>query len=933
MYRNTRLWLSAGAAALAFSCTANAQTAAKPAAAASEELSEVVVTGSRVIANGNNSPTPMTVISAAQLLEAQPTNMAAALQNLPVFQGSLGQNTGTGGGAGGPNGSANAVNIRNLGLNRTLVLYDGSRLQPTTDTGVVTLDMVPQMLLQRVDVVTGGVSAVYGSNAISGAVNLVTDKEFNGVKFKAQRGISALGDDPITDVGVAAGMNVFAGRGHIEGSLEYFNDEGIFDMFSRELGTTYVVVGAGSAANPYRLVSDARLSTTSFGGLITNGPLVNQNFTGNGTLYPFRNGTTTGSNGVQIGGDGGYYFNTSLKGSLRSRRTMARFDFDLTDTTHFYLQALGAKYTNAYQNQSLSFSNVVLSKTNAFLPAAYQSSMLAAAGTTFTLSKIPQQLGPHRSEFDMDSYQVFTGLNGKVGRYDWDVSLSHGQSTPTWNTFRNMNRLKLAAALDAVVNPANGQIVCRVTLTNPAAFPGCAPLNVFGPTAESAEALAYITEYTVTSATNSQDELAASIAGAPFSTWAGPLNLAVSGEWRQARFRTLSGVPATDLANCSLLPNAMNCTATTALHQVTFRQVVPVKQKVSEAAVEADVPLLKGVPLVQSLNLNLAARYASYSIGGSATVWKAGLDWHLNGELRVRATRSRDFRAPDLDALFSPTNISNITTTNVWTGLPVTAPQLSGGNPDLKPEVGNTLTAGIVYQPKWLSGSSLSVDFYNIKITNAFANETGSNIATQRRCLDSGGTSSYCALIVRNPVTNEITQFFSRSINAASTTAHGLDIEANYATRLLRRPLSLRLLSTWQPELRTVTALTDIDVAGSAGTPEWRATAFANYSPTDRFRVSVSQRWRSAVAWAVTDPVTYYAEPKVPSFTWTNLSLTYEPNLERLQVELYLNAQNVFNRDPPRWTTATVTPGVFGAYVRTDDFVGRYYTAGIRARL
>jgi outer membrane receptor protein involved in Fe transport len=354
---------------------------------------------------------------------------------------------------------------------------------------------------------------------------------------------------------------------------------------------------------------------------------------------------------------------------------------------------------------------------------------------------------------------------------------------------------------------------------------------------------------------------------------------------------------------------------------------------VSEAAVEADLPLLKEVPLVESLNLNLAARYARYSVGGSATVWKAGLDWHLNSEWRIRATRSRDFRAPDLDQLYSPTNISNTTTTNVWTGLPVTAPTVSGGNPDLKPEVGDTLTAGVIYQPSWLPGFSLSVDGYDIKITNAFSNENGSTVATQQRCKDSGGTSTYCDLIVRDPTTNTITQFYSRAINAASTTARGLDIETNYATRLFGRPLSLRVLGTWQPELRTITALTDIDLAGSAGTPEWRATAFMDYSLTDQFRVSLSQRWRSAVTWAVTDPPTYYAEPKVPSFTWTNLSLTFAPDVEKMDVEFYVNVQNLFDRSPPHWINSTATPGVFGAYVRTDDFVGRYYTAGMRLRL
>ena len=408
------LWVGLALVAGSLSVTAGEQD---------QDLQEVLVTGSRVISNGNNSPTPVTVISTSELLEMQPTTVAAALQNIPVFQGSMGQNTGTGGSNAGPNGTANAVNIRNLGITRTLILYDGNRLQPTSDTGAVTLDFVPEMLLQRVDVVTGGVSAVYGSDAISGVVNFVTDKSFNGVKLRAQRGESSRHDDRIMDIGIAAGAGLFDGRGHVEGSFEYFNDPGIFDMSSRSVGNRYVIAGAnigssaaaGSAANPYTLYGDARLSSTSFGGLITNGALNGQSFAANGILAPFRAGAATGTSGVQVGGDGGYYFNTSLKGALVSRRAFARFDYDLTDSTHFYLQGLGAKYSNTFQNQSLSFTNVMLSRTNAFLPQAYQTAMGTAAN--FTLSKIPQQLGPHRSRFDMESYQLFTGVNGKLGNY------------------------------------------------------------------------------------------------------------------------------------------------------------------------------------------------------------------------------------------------------------------------------------------------------------------------------------------------------------------------------------------------------------------------------------------------------------------------------------------------------------------------------------
>ena len=201
-----------------------------------ESLQEVLVTGSRV-ANGNDAPTPVTVVSTEQLLDVQPGTIVRALQNLPVFAGSQGQTTTPGGGQNtGSNGSAGGVNIRNLNPYRTLVLYDGLRVPPVSNSGFVSIDMIPQMLLQRVDVVTGGASAVYGSDAVSGVVNFITDRKFNGVKFKAQGGISHVHDDRIVDFGVAGGTSLFGGRGHLEGSLEYIYDPGIWTQTTRDFG-------------------------------------------------------------------------------------------------------------------------------------------------------------------------------------------------------------------------------------------------------------------------------------------------------------------------------------------------------------------------------------------------------------------------------------------------------------------------------------------------------------------------------------------------------------------------------------------------------------------------------------------------------------------------------------------------------------------------
>lgn len=916
------------------------------------DVAEVVVTGSRVLSNGNNSPTPLTVVSTQQLLASTPSSVAAALQQLPVFQNSMGQNTGTGGGGGGPNGAANAPNIRSLGLYRTLTLFDGKRLQPSTDTGLVTIDMFPQMLLQRVDVVTGGVSAVYGSDALSGVVNFVTDSKFNGVSIKAQRGVSDRGDDKTTDLGIAAGTALFDGRGHIEGSLEYNNDPGILDMFSRRLGQLWQIEGSvpgstatpGSAANPYKLFSNVRNTSLTAGGLIRSGTFANQNFAANGVLSAFQNGTPTGTTGFQVGGDGAYNNDSSLKGGLRAKRAFGRFDFDLTDTVRFYVEGFGAKNRNTYNDTTLSMNNVVLRTQNPFLPTAYQS---GTATTTFTLSKqLGPQLGPHTKIFDLNSYYVNGGLEGEVGGYKWEVGAAQGVSTQKWTTVRNINLQHLAAALDSVTSAGN--IVCRINAdaitTNDDA--ACAPFNPFGPTAASAQSIAYLTDQSVGESKGRILDLTGSITGSPFSTWAGPVNVALTGEWRRVGLSATSEIPPEDKANCSGI--LYNCTqGTTNLHQVTFGITPLVHQNVKEAAVEAEIPLLKDAPLAQNLSINLAGRYANYNTFGDAWTWKVGGTWQVNDQVTVRATRSRDFRAPNLNNLFGPTTVGRGTVIDQLTGATlVNAPTQGGGNPNLKPEIGNTVTAGVVYRPQWLAGASMSVDLYAIKIEDAITALNGANVTVQKLCIASGGTSPLCELIVRpnalsdTSTANNATYFYSRSINAAEIYTKGVDVEANYATRLADRPLTLRVLTTYQPVLRQETpSIGVVDVSGYAyapagglgATPKWRVTSFASYALTDQFKISASTRWRSSLQWN-TDSTLVYAEPKIKSFWTANLNLSFSPTIGDTKPEFYVNAQNIFDKKPPIAINSSADAGRYGAYLSSDDLVGRYYTAGVRLK-
>jgi iron complex outermembrane receptor protein len=917
-------------------------------------VTEVVVTGSRVIRNGNNSPTPITVVLADDIQRVQPTTIADGLNQLPVFSSPRNQygnpNAGVGGGAGG-NAAANQLNLRNLGSVRNLILLDGHRVPPTSVNGIVDVDMIPQMLLQRVDTVTGGVSAVYGSDAVTGVVNFITDTKFTGVKLEAQAGVSKYGDGDQQSFGIAYGTNLFEQRGHFEASYEYRNDEGVARRSDRPWFHQQSISGAGTTAAPYQLYSDVRLSNFPFGGKITNGVLANQYFASNGVLSPFANGTAiNGSTCCQVGGAGGYY-DSSLKAPLSSHQAYARFDYDLTDSVHAYVAgSFNDKRNEQYLTPPL-LSNVTMSSGNAFLNSAYQTQLAGAAQATFAFNRMFDQAPRLNPVADERQLTINAGLDGKVGDYFWGFNYTHGSARLETTLNANPNNQRLAAALDAVAGPG-GTAVCYASTqaATASAYANCVPLNVFGPTSANQSAIDYIMGSTHMVADTDLDAFTGEVGGSPFSTWAGPVNVALSGEWRKLKYESTSDALPTDRANCAGL--RYNCSASTVLYQNTFAARTPVSDTVKEAAVEVEVPLLANLTLAKSLNLNGAARFTSYDSSGDYWTWKLGVDWHLTDDLRVRATRSRDIRAPTLDDLYAPASVNVLTNKDELTGLTpgLTAgtspvPGVSAGNPDLTAEIGHTSTVGIVWQA--LPRLSFALDAYWIKITDAISNIQGFNPTIQKACYSSGGSSPYCTLQARplgytnTSAANLVTEWRSTVINISEIESNGVDFEANYATELFDRALSLRGLASYQPHIYYRTpALVTIDAATSAfgtnglqASPEWRLTGFLRYAVTDTLTVDIMERWRSALKHS-TDPTQVWTGNHVDPFATTNLNLSFKPTDGFGNAEYFLNIQNLFNATPPAtaFFGAATIPGQFGGFAIGDDPTGRYFTVGARMK-
>ena len=918
------------------SASTSAAQAPQPAAVAS-----VVVTGSRVIRNGDSSPSPVTVVSTDDLLTARPgATLAEALNTLPVFAGSRGasSNPTTAGSAAGGSGSANQLNLRNIGATRTLILMDGKRVPPTLYNSAVDVDLIPQAFVQRVDIVTGGVSAVYGSDAMSGVVNYIIDHKFNGFKLDASAGQSTWGDAGKRDLSLAWGGEL--GRGlHLEAGVEVRKDDGIEHRSDRDWLDLVGVTGAGTAANPYVLQSGLRQKQFPFGGLITSGALNGQTFKENGVLSPFVAGTATGTAAIQQGGDGGYW-DSSLLAKLKGTQLFGRLDYELAPGTHAYAQISGNLKTNTSYAETDQLGNVTLRRTNAFLPAQY-GALIPSTQPTFTYSQFLSEIPRLQADSDSKQWVFVTGIEGKLGGAKWNVDYTYGRSRLNTTMANVINRQNLAASLDAV--NSGGTTVCNITVTNPGLANNCVPFNAFGPSAASAEAIDYITDTIRFDSTTAMHDVTAAVTGSPIDSWAGPVNAALSGEWRDLTFSSHSSARPTDLVNCTGL--SLNCSAGSTLTEYVFGESPQgVGQRVWEAAGEIDVPLLRDAPFAKKLDLNTATRYTKYDRSGNYGTWKVGLEWNVTDQLRVRGARSRDIRAPTLYDLYAPLSQVVVRPTDLLTGASPAVPQLDVSNPDLKAEIGNTATLGVVWKP--LPKLSFALDAYRIKISDAITVVSGSTTAFQTACYQSGGTSPYCALQVRpngytdTSASNAVTTWINRSVNISNIETYGLDFETNYATRLFGRAASLRLLTAWQPHvIYRQPGLATIDqgdaafgAGGMAATPSVRLSAFLRFRPLEDLTVDITERWRNAMKLSG-DPTEVWQNNHIRSFGTTGINLAYKLGWGNGDVQAYFNIENLFNATPPigAFSGNGTRAGLRDGFALGDDPRGRYFTVGIRS--
>src|SRR5436190_17112260 len=306
-----------------------------------EEMGVITVTGSRTITENVRSPTPITSVEIEEIAVTTPSDTADALNKLPTI---IGGRTPRTQGNGSTNNGGNVLALRNFGPARTLVLLDGHRVAASNQDGTVNIDILPQMLMQRVDIVTGGASAIYGSDAVAGVVNFVLDKQFTGLSVKDDYGLSKYGDGDEYQLGAAWGTDLFEGRGHFETSARYRKQDmiPISDRPYGEDGQSWLLTGNGSVAAPYTNTPYGRVFNSPEHGNVNCGTACTFNgytFSQAGILSPLVPGTPVNPPGnVQSGGDGAYVKYGTFRSEIEMKDVFARFSLDLGEHTEWYFE-------------------------------------------------------------------------------------------------------------------------------------------------------------------------------------------------------------------------------------------------------------------------------------------------------------------------------------------------------------------------------------------------------------------------------------------------------------------------------------------------------------------------------------------------------------------------------------------------------------------
>jgi len=949
--------LRAASVAGASRCFAFAQ--AQDAAPAS--LDEIVVTGSRIVRDGYEAPTPVSVLGAEELDSLNAVNIADAVNILPGFSGSVNPRSSNGNLSSGATG-VSQLNLRGMGTNRTLILLDGQRYINSAITAggsAPDINSFPNALIERVDVVTGGASAAYGSDALSGVVNFVLDKDFEGVKGEIQAGMTKYRDDKNYSGQLTYGGGFANGRGHILASVEHSHNDGVKGTKGRpwaELPAAVILnpaygTGVGQSTSvPQNIVArNVGLSAGTPGGIITTGVLKGTYFGPGGTILSGYNFGVNVGNNLQQGGDWEYSRienGIDIAGMINRYVAYVRTSYDVSDSVTAFVDAQWSNsHTENVANPNRRLGNNVIRIDNAYLPASLRAAMTAAGQTQFNMGTTNADMQRFVGDYRRTVRRVSGGLDGTFEaagtEWTWKAYAQHSQTGLSPRTYNNGWTPGYLRALDSVL--VNGAAVCRVNAdavtTND--DPACVPYNPFGIGVNDAKALAYVNGISYRYESLKQNVIAADANGEPFELWAGPVSLAFGVEHRT---ESVSGI-ATDRDERTEY-FAGNYKASTGKFNVT------------EGFVETVVPLARNESWAQELDLNAAVRATSYSTSGYVTTWKAGLTWRPIDDLRFRVTRSRDIRAPSLGELF--------TAGQTGSGTPVFDPFLNSnnpatftltrGNPALQPEKADTTGVGVVMAPTFLPGFQASVDFYNIAVKGTVQSPSSQTVIDL--CFQ--GNTALCSRIQRDANTGLIFLVVTQPENLIGQKANGIDFEASYRFQLADiveawggeiaiRAMGSRVmtLDTQNTDGRVYDGVGVIGgwggippFTGNLNAPKFRGNMSIAYNG-DPITLRLTARYTAAgvygngfIECTTSCPVSTTNAPTfggnhIDSMTTFDLAGTYKP-LEEQNIELFATIENLTNAQPPIIGGSRSSTHWSGQGNADYDRVGRQYRIGMR---
>jgi len=929
--------LAAGAGGMAAAQEAGSEQSANT------PVSEVTVTGSRIqqTVTGMNTPTPVTSMSLDELSRLAPTTLADALQQLPQFL----QNASAATVGAGWTGTAGAsiLNLRGVGASRTLVLLDGRRVVPSTRSGTIDVNLFPEALVKSVDVVTGGASAAYGSDAVSGVVNFVLDTEFTGLKGDFQSGMTGESDNKDVEASLSWGR-ALGDRAHLIASADYYNASGVESYLERDWFQSWGRIANTSPTGPRQLiVPNVHSREFTYGGFIPSGPLAGTEFLAGGVPSTLAPGDIVARNAQSGGGgiDGGA--DTWLIPATRRATAFAHLTYDITDTTSAFVQALYGNSGASYDTQGAAmFGNwqATIYRDNPFLDESIRQQMFDLGLPSFPFGRLSSKadLGAPRIVTDNDMISVTTGFKGgNVDGWRYNAYYQYGRNKQLL-TLNNANRVdRMYRALDVVANPNGGAPICNSTLSFP--DDGCIPLNLFGPGSASPEAIAWIQGDSWRDQLVEQHSVEAVLQGQLFETWAGPIAVATGAAYREDSLDQTAGpddleamtVPAAGLQGYRGLPDSY---VNARIFERGNAAPVSGRYDVWEVFGEAIVPLAKDARFAQSLDFNAAVRHANYQGSGGIWAWKAGLDWQPLDDLRLRGTLSRDIRAGTLSERFDISRGgSSVIDRIIGLNESYAMTALTGGNPNILPEEADTLTIGAIYQPSWLDGFAISADVYDIDISGAIATIGVQNIVDN--C--AAGVQSNCDLIIRNPTSGLITEVVNTFQNIDGARTRGVDVEASYSTPVSffgrAENLSIRAFAGFVTELSTTQAgASPIDRAGQTGVgggaPDWQGMLTATYR-IGPVSTSLTHRYISGGSYDATWTENDVNINRVSSVAYTNIRVAYRMDILAGSGEVFANVNNAFDRDPPLAPTWGFTGSNHSNFALFDK-MGRRYTLGMR---